>query len=173
MTGLLAGKSAIVTGAATGIGLAIAELFHEHGATVVLADRDAEKAEQAAAALGERAIGMGCDVADEDSVQYLVDEVVRRAGRLDIYVNNAGITRDASLRKMTVADFDAVISVHLRGTWLGVRAASAVMRDAGAGSIINMSSLSGKVGQPRPDQLQRGQGRNRRSDEGRRQGTCP
>lgn len=148
MTGLLQGKSAIVTGAATGIGLAIAELFHAEGATVVLADRDTERAVAAATELGERAHGIGCDVADEESVQDLVDAVVRRTGRLDVYVNNAGITRDASLRKMTVADFDAVIAVHLRGTWLGVRAASAVMRDAGAGSIINMSSLSGKSGNP-------------------------
>jgi 3-oxoacyl-[acyl-carrier protein] reductase len=146
MSGLLEGRTAIVTGAATGIGLAIAELFHTHGATVVLADLDGERA--TAAAPETRAFGVGCDVSEEGSVQALVDDVVRRTGRLDIYVNNAGITRDASLRKMIVSDFDAVIAVHLRGTWLGVRAASAVMRDSGSGSIINMSSLSGKSGNP-------------------------
>ncbi|CAM3607375.1 3-oxoacyl-ACP reductase FabG [Smaragdicoccus niigatensis] len=148
MTGLLTGRTAIVTGAATGIGLSIAESFHAHGASVVLADRDVDAAQAAAESLGERAIGVECDVTHEASVQSLVDETLWRSGRLDIYVNNAGITRDASLRKMTPDDFDAVIAVHLRGTWLGVRAASAVMRDAGSGSIINMSSLSGKSGNP-------------------------
>jgi 3-oxoacyl-[acyl-carrier protein] reductase len=146
--GLLDGKGAVVTGAAGGIGLAIATLFHAHGARVVLADLDAGRVAAAAARLGDRAIGRACDVADEDSVQHLVDDATRHLGCLDAYVNNAGITRDASLRTMTAADFDTVVAVHLRGTWLGVRAASAVMRQAGAGSIINMSSLSGKSGNP-------------------------
>lgn len=149
MTGvLLSGKTAVVTGAAGGIGLAIAQLFHEHGAAVVLADLNEQGAQEAAESLGGRAIGIGCNVTDEDSVQGLIDETVRWAGGVDVFVNNAGVTRDASLRKMTAADFDTVIAVHLRGTWLGLRAASAVMRDAGSGSIINMSSLSGKSGNP-------------------------
>ncbi|MFE9322361.1 3-oxoacyl-ACP reductase FabG [Nocardia sp. NPDC052278] len=149
MTGvLLSGKTAVVTGAAGGIGLAIARLFHEHGAAVVLADLNEQGAQRAAESVGAQAIGLSCDVTDENSVQTLVDETVRRTGGLDVFVNNAGVTRDASLRKMTVADFDTVIAVHLRGTWLGLRAASAVMRDAGSGSIINMSSLSGKSGNP-------------------------
>ncbi|MEV5835609.1 3-oxoacyl-ACP reductase FabG [Nocardia sp. NPDC052112] len=147
-SGLLSGKTAVVTGAAGGIGLAIAQLFHEHGAAVVLADLNQEGVQAAAEPLGGRAIGTGCDVTDEDSVQALVDETVRWAGGLDVFVNNAGVTRDASLRKMTVADFDTVMAVHLRGTWLGLRAASAVMREAGRGAIINMSSLSGKSGNP-------------------------
>lgn len=145
---LLDGKTAVVTGAAGGIGLAIAELFHAHGASVVLADLNAQGAQAAAESLGGRAIGVGCDVTDEASVQALVDESLSWAGVFDVFVNNAGVTRDGSLRKMTVADFDTVIAVHLRGTWLGLRAASAVMRDAGRGSIINMSSLSGKSGNP-------------------------
>ena len=145
---LLDGKTAVVTGAAGGIGLAIAELFYAHGASVVLADLNESGAWTAAESLGERAIGLGCNVTDEDSVQTLVEETMSWAGGLDVFVNNAGVTRDASLRTMTVADFDTVIAVHLRGTWLGLRAASAVMRDAGHGSIINMSSLSGKSGNP-------------------------
>lgn len=148
MSGLLSGKVAIVTGAAGGIGLAIAHLFHEHGGSIVLADIDEPGARRAAESVGPRAIGVGCDVTEEDSVQNLVDEAVRWSDRLDVFVNNAGVTRDASLRKMTVADFDTVMAVHLRGTWLGVRTASAVMRESGSGSIINMSSLSGKSGNP-------------------------
>ena len=148
MTGLLEGRRAVVTGAAQGIGLEIARTLHEHGASVVLADLDEERAAEAAAEIGDRALGLGCDVTNEDDVQRLVDRAAEHLGGLDVLVNNAGITRDASLKKMTLADFDAVVTVHLRGTWLGIRAASAVMREQRAGSIINLSSMSGKVGNP-------------------------
>ena len=148
MSGLVAGKSAIVTGAARGIGFEIAKLLAEHGASVAVVDLDTERAEDAARRLSGRAIGYGCDVTDEDSVSAAVAATVANFGGLDILVNNAGITRDASLRKMQVADFEAVVNVHLKGTWLGLRAAADVMREAGSGSIINMSSLSGKSGNP-------------------------
>lgn len=145
---LVQGRTAIVTGAAQGIGLEIARVLHAGGASVVLADLDAAAATAAAVALGDRAIGVGADVTDEAAVDSLVARAVEHFGSLDIMVNNAGITRDASLKKMTVDNFDAVITVHLRGTWLGVRAASAVMREQKSGSIINISSLSGKSGNP-------------------------
>lgn len=148
MTGLLEGRSAVVTGAAQGIGLEIARTLVAHGARVTLADRDGDKAGQAAAALGPAARGVACDVTDEHEVDALIGGAVEEYGGLDVLVNNAGITRDASLKKMTVEDFDAVITVHLRGTWLGIRAASAVMREAKGGSIVNLSSMSGKVGNP-------------------------
>ncbi|MFL6063017.1 MAG: 3-oxoacyl-ACP reductase FabG [Marmoricola sp.] len=153
MSGLLVGRSAIVTGAGQGIGLEIARLLHTHGARVVLADLDKDRAESAAAVLngtglGPGAVGAACDVTSETDVAALVESAVLASGRLDIFVNNAGITKDASLRNMTVEDFQTVIDVHLRGTWLGVRAAAEVMREARAGSIINISSMSGKVGNP-------------------------
>ncbi|MFF7647167.1 3-oxoacyl-ACP reductase FabG [Streptomyces canus] len=145
----MSGRSAIVTGAAQGIGLAIAKKLHEHGASVALVDLDGDRAEQAAKELGgERVLALACDVTDEAGVERVVRTAAEEFGGLDIHVNNAGITRDASLRRMSVEDFDAVVTVHLRGTWLGVRAASAVMREAGRGSIINISSLSGKAGNP-------------------------
>jgi 3-oxoacyl-[acyl-carrier protein] reductase len=144
---LLAGRHAVVTGAAQGIGLAIATRLTEQGARVVIADLDFERAQEAAAGLAG-AIGIGCDVSSEADVFAVADVAVKGLGGLDIWVNNAGVTRDASLRKMTVDDFDLVMNVHLRGSWLGVRAASAHMRENGGGSIVNISSMSGKIGNP-------------------------
>ncbi|GGL10002.1 3-oxoacyl-ACP reductase FabG [Nocardia jinanensis] len=146
--GLVEGKAALVTGAAQGIGFEIARRLAEHGARVAVVDLDRDRARAAAADIGGGAIALGCDVTDETSIEESVAATVREFGSLDVLVNNAGITRDASLRKMRVADFEAVIAVHLKGTWLGVRAAASVMREAGAGSIVNISSLSGKSGNP-------------------------
>lgn len=143
---LLSNKVAVVTGAARGIGADIARLLRVHGATVVLADLDETTVKSTADDLDS--VGVGCDVTADEDVQQLVDLTVTEHGRLDLFVNNAGITRDASMRKMTVADFDAVVTVGLRGTWLGVRHASAVMREQKHGSIVNISSLSGKSGNP-------------------------
>lgn len=146
--GLLDGKAAVVTGAAQGIGFEIARLLHEQGAAVLIADLDGQRAASAAAEIGAGAASLACNVTEEADVDALVRHAVDELGGLDVFVNNAGITRDASLKKMSVDDFDAVITVHLRGTWLGTRAASAVMREAKSGSIINISSLSGKSGNP-------------------------
>ncbi|WP_433506354.1 3-oxoacyl-ACP reductase FabG [Pseudonocardia halophobica] len=143
---LLAGRAAVVTGGAAGIGLAIARTFAAHGASVVIGDRDGEAAESAAKELGERVTGVACDVLVPEEVDALVRTCVDRHGSLDVMVNNAGILRDGTLRRMTLEDFEAVVDVHLRGCWLGVRAASLVMREQGRGAMINMSSISGKVG---------------------------
>jgi len=87
-----------------------------------------------------------CDVTSESDVDALVSGTVERLGSLDVMVNNAGITRDATMAKMSLDDFRLVMDVHLVGTWLGTKTAGAVMRDQGAGAIVNISSISGKVG---------------------------
>jgi len=143
---LLQDRVAVVTGAGQGIGREIARVLAEHGARVVLADVNETAAKEAAADID--GVGVACDVTSEEQMRSLVADTVRDLGRLDLFVNNAGVTRDASLKKMTVNDFDAVITVHLRGTWLGVREPAAVMREQKSGSIVNISSLSGKSGNP-------------------------
>ncbi len=145
---LLAGRVAAITGGAQGLGFAIAKEFVAEGARVVLADLDLDATANAARQLGDTSVAAAvrCDVTSTEQVEVLVADVVAQFGRLDIMVNNAGITRDATLRKMTEDQFDEVIAVHLKGTWNGTRAAAAVMREQGSGAIINMSSISGKVG---------------------------
>lgn len=149
---LLDGRVAVVTGGGTGIGQQLARRFASEGAAVVIADIDADAAAGAAdelSALGHHVAGVRCDVVDETSVAELVESTVSTFGSLDVYVNNAGFTRDSTMRKMALDDFVSVLHVHVVGAWLGVRAASARMRSLGnGGSIINMSSISGKVGNP-------------------------
>jgi 3-oxoacyl-[acyl-carrier protein] reductase len=146
--GLLDGKVAVITGAAQGIGLEIARRFLEEGASVVIGDVNAEAAEKAAADLGDTGpvLGVRCDVTDEAEVNALVAAAVTEYGKLDVFVNNAGITRDATMRKLSTDDFRLVLDVHVTGAWLGTKAAAAVMREQKSGSIINMSSMSGKYG---------------------------
>lgn len=145
---LLDGQTAVITGAAQGLGLAIAERFVAEGARVVLGDVNLEATQAAAEKLGgdDVAAAVRCDVTKADEVQSLLDTALSRFGGLDIMVNNAGITRDATMRKMTEEQFDQVINVHLKGTWNGTRLAAAIMRENKRGAIINMSSVSGKVG---------------------------
>lgn len=147
---LLQGKTAIVTGASQGIGRAIADVFAENGGTVVVADIDVVGAAAAAdelKAAGHEASAFECDVSDPAAVDSLVSHALSEHGSLDVMVNNAGITRDATMRKMSVEHFDEVVAVHLRGCWLGTRAASLAMRETDTGgAIVNLSSISGKVG---------------------------
>ena len=117
-----------------------------HGARIVIGDLDETKAKEAAASLRADAIGVGCDVASAADVAALLDAATAAFQTVNVMVNNAGITRDATMRKMTEQQFDDVITVHLRGCWNGSRQAAAIMRVNGGGSIINMSSISGKVG---------------------------
>ena len=145
---MLSGQTAVITGGAQGLGFAIAERFIAEGARVVLGDVNLDATEDAAKRLGGPGVAAAvrCDVTQATDVDALVATAVDRFGDLDIMVNNAGITRDATMRKMTEEQFDQVIAVHLKGTWNGIRAAAAIMRENKRGAIVNMSSLSGKVG---------------------------
>lgn len=146
---LLDGRVAIVTGAANGIGLAIARRFLEYGARVVLADRDPSALDVAFAGLPDgaaRAIAQRCDVTETADVEALVARCTDVFGGLDVLVNNAGIVRPARVRKMTEAEFDAVVDVSLRGAWAGIRAAAPVMAARGGGSIVSVASMGGVIG---------------------------
>jgi 3-oxoacyl-[acyl-carrier protein] reductase len=145
---LLAGQTAVITGGAQGLGYAIAERFIAEGARVVLGDLNLDATKEAVETLGgaDVARAVKCDVTAYADVDALVEAALGEFGRFDIMVNNAGITRDATLRKMTEEDFDKVISVHLKGTWNGLKKAASVMREQKRGAIVNMSSISGKVG---------------------------
>jgi len=145
---LLEDRAAVITGAARGIGFEIARVFVAEGARVVLGDLDHGGLVAAAARLGkdESVATVTCDVRIEEQMRGLVATCVDRYGRIDVMVNNAGIVKDATLRKMSLEDFRAVVEVNLVGTWLGTREASVVMREQHAGSIVNLSSISGKVG---------------------------
>lgn len=147
--GLLEGRVAAITGAAQGIGLQIARTFVAEGARVALGDIDDAAGAAAVAELGGEAVARytRCDVRDADQVAALID-TAEQFGPLGVFVNNAGITRDATMRKMSESDFDDVIAIHLKGTWNGTRTAAARMREHGRGAIINISSLSGKIGLP-------------------------
>lgn len=146
---LLEDKVAVVTGAGQGIGRKICEAFAAHGSSIVVSDVNGEAAESASQALrakGARAIAVRADVTTEAEVENLMSAAVSEFGQIDAMVNNAGITRDSTMRKMTTEQFSQVIQVHLLGCWLGTKHAAHVMRAQGAGSIVNMSSISGKVG---------------------------
>ena len=148
---LLEKQAAIINGAGQCIGLAIAEAFLAHGADVLIVDVDGDKVEAAAESLRSgsgRVEALRCDVTSEADQAALVQACLDRYGKLDVLVNNAGVTRDGYMTKMSEADFDLVLDVSLKGAWLGTRAVAPLFRGQGSGSIINMSSLSGKIGNP-------------------------
>ena len=146
---LLTGKVAIVTGAGRGIGEGIARKLAKDGAIVVCADVNETDATSVASSLSPAGIGVRLDVSIASECDAAVQNVHGRYGRLDILVNNAGINRDAMLHKMTDEQWHQVIAVDLTGVFFMTRAASRIMRSAGSGRIVNISSASwmGNIGQ--------------------------
>ena len=154
--GNLEGKVAIVTGAGRGIGQQIAKKLAEQGAKVAVVDLKAEWCEETVGlvkAAGSEAIGLGCNVAERADVDATVKAVIAKFGTVDIMVNNAGITKDGLLMRMSDDDWDAVLNVNLKGTFLFTRAvARPMMKNKAAdgtqagGSIINIASVVGIMG---------------------------
>ena len=147
----LAGKVAIVTGGTRGIGLAIARLLAEDGASVVVSVRDAARLEAAVKeleSLGAPAMAVAADAAKREDADRLVEATRERFGRVDVLVNNAGITRDQLLVRMKDDDWDKVLDTNLRGVFLMTRAVGKVMMRQKSGRIINIASTAGAMGNP-------------------------
>ena len=146
----LAGRTAIITGAATGIGEAIATRLAEAGATVAVVDLNLSGAQKAAAALPHSAFAVEADVANADSVSRAVDQVIKRTGQIDILVNNAGIAGPAAfIWEQTDENWQRVIAVNLTGVFNFCRAVVPHMRSRSYGRIVNIASIAGKEGNPR------------------------
>ena len=143
-------KVAIITGAASGLGLATAKVFAEAGASVVLADRHEKEVQAAAKGLadsGHKTLAVTCDVSDDAQVEGMVKQTVAQFGRLDAAYNNAGIQNVlAETADVTRDDYDRVMAVNLRGVWSCMKFELQVMREQGSGAIVNCSSLGGLVG---------------------------
>jgi len=142
-------KVAIITGGASGIGFAACRRFVEEGAKVVLSDYDAEKGKEEAKKLQDEGYDVQfvqVDVANMKSVRELMDCTLNMYGRIDVLVNNAGITQDATLLKMTEEQFDRVIDVNLKGVFYCTKAVAPIMVEQGKGKIINTSSVVGVYG---------------------------
>ena len=147
---MLTGKIALVTGAGRGIGAEIARTFAREGAAVIINyNGSKERAEKVAAeiiAAGGKAETYQCNVADDAACKEMIDTCIKSYGRIDILVNNAGITRDDLLMRMSEEDFDAVIDTNLKGTFHTIRHMSRYFLKQKSGKIINMSSVSGILG---------------------------
>jgi NAD(P)-dependent dehydrogenase (short-subunit alcohol dehydrogenase family) len=140
----LHGRRTVITGAASGIGAETARLFVAEGASVVLADLEVERGENLAAELGDRARFVAVDVAEEGAIERAIEESMTTFGGLDVVFNNAGNPGSLGrIEEIDMALFDRTVAIHLRGVFLGIRAAARIMRPQGNGSIINTASVAG------------------------------
>lgn len=149
MSGRLDGKIAIVTGGGTGIGRAIAEELARQGADIALCGRRLEPLQEVAAsiqAMGRRVLTASVDVGRGESVQAFVDQVVKTLGRIDVMVNNAGVTRDNLIVRMSEQDWDEVMQTNLKGAFLFAKAVARPMMKQRAGTIIQITSIIGLIG---------------------------
>lgn len=144
----LTGKTCIVTGGASGIGEAVVRRFVREGAEVMIADWNLPGAQNLAQILGSQVSAIKCDVGSELAVQEVADAAIRRWGRVDVLVNNAGSELNRSYDQTTVEEWDRVLNTDLKGPWLFCKHVVPHMVKAGRGSVINVSSLNGLVGFP-------------------------
>lgn len=145
----LEGKSALITGAARGIGRTFAEAYLNEGATVAIADINIEKARETAAQLGEKAYALAMDVTDQASIDRAISQVVATVGKLDILVNNAALFDLAPITEITRESYDRLFSINVAGTLFTLQAAARQMINQGhGGKIINMASQAGRRGEP-------------------------
>ena len=143
---MLKGKTAVITGGGTGIGLAISKRFYNEGAAIVIVGRRKEKLDEAVAAIapdGQRVYSIQADVSKDEEAKMLIDEAVAKTGRLDILVNNAGVMRFGALHETPVKDWDLMMQINAFGPWRLMVYAMPYMRKVGGGSIINISSIAG------------------------------
>jgi NAD(P)-dependent dehydrogenase (short-subunit alcohol dehydrogenase family) len=146
--GRVAGKVVVITGAASGLGAESARRLAGEGASMLLTDLAADAGEALAASLGPSAHFMALDVTDEDGWAAVAAAGLQRFGRIDGLVNSAGVAHGSPLMEMTYTDWRRVLAINLDGTFLGMRACAPAMAQGGGGSIVNLSSILGKVGQP-------------------------
>ena len=146
MLGKLENQTALITGGGRGIGSAIAQLFASEGARVAIADIDPNTARDTAASIGQDALGLEIDVALKPSVLAGVDQVLNHFGQLDILVNNAGYLIYTTFDSCSEEDWDRIVDVNMKGTFLCAQAVMPHMKERGQGVIINMTSLAAKTG---------------------------